>query len=567
MSRSAGVVVCLLSCTLAAAGQTEPSFEKIPYQVVRAHEIKPHRRSIPIEGVRPGFHQLSLSLSISPTGDITHAEANGSPDDLKFWPQIKGQIEQWRFLPFEEAGLAITAEIEDYVDLVPPERLPTVHFAPPIIKPASKVEITLERSGCMGTCPSYSVTVGTDGIVFDGTGNVVALGKHSDRVDADAVRKLARTFVDADFYSMEPTYHSAVTDMPAYALTISIDGVTHKVSDYVGQREGMPEVIADLEEEVDSFAKADRWIKGADGLVAVLRNEGFNFHTVDGQVIAKAAANGAMIDTLRECLENGVPMEPLVQPKPVRENSYVPFRGIGWLTAASRHYEALAILIAAKASNNDQRDKDVALAGAAASGDVKSVRALIGYGANPNADLRKLVVTEVYGGMVSSGRGSGSILINAAKSGNPEVIKEILSFHPKLEARGEDGKTAMFAAAESGDNDVDDSRVECVRLLAKAGANVNARDKDGNTPLHETFLTDVEEELLRLGADVNAQNADGETPIFTTVDPDAIPLYVKHGANLSIRNKKGESVLEAAKQRGTAIQEELRWAIQKSVQN
>jgi hypothetical protein len=37
-------------------------------------------------------------------------------------------------------------------------------------------------------------------------------------------------------------------------------------------------------------------------------------------------------------------------------------------------------------------------------------------------------------------------------------------------------------------------------------ANVNAHDNEGNTPLHETFLTDVEEELLKLGEDVNARN-------------------------------------------------------------
>jgi ankyrin repeat protein len=60
-----------------------------------------------------------------------------------------------------------------------------------------------------------------------------------------------------------------------------------------------------------------------------------------------------------------------------------------------------------------------------------------------------------------------------------------------------------------------------VRLLAQAGANVNVRDNEGNTPLHETFLTDVEEELLKLGADVNARNKDGETSIFTTFDNDA----------------------------------------------
>jgi len=36
----------------------------------------------------------------------------------------------------------------------------------------------------------------------------------------------------------------------------------------------------------------------------------------------------------------------------------------------------------------------------------------------------------------------------------------------------------------------------------------------------------VEEELLKLGADVNARNKEGETPIFTTVHDSAIPLFI-----------------------------------------
>ena len=68
--------------------------------------------------------------------------------------------------------------------------------------------------------------------------------------------------------------------------------------------------------------------------------------------------------------------------------------------------------------------------------------------------------------------------------------------------------------------------MECLRLLAQAGANVNARDDSGNTPLHKTYLMDVEKELIKLGADVNARNKDGETPIFTTVDDEAIPLLI-----------------------------------------
>ena len=99
-------------------------------------------------------------------------------------------------------------------------------------------------------------------------------------------------------------------------------------------------------------------------------------------------------------------------------------------------------------------------------------------------------------------------------------------------------------------------------MLVKAGASVNAKDNDGNTPLHETFLTDVEEELLKSGANVNARNNDGETPIFTTVDNDAIPLLIKHGADLTIRNKKGETVIQAAESKGPLRQKALRQAVQ-----
>jgi ankyrin repeat protein len=120
----------------------------------------------------------------------------------------------------------------------------------------------------------------------------------------------------------------------------------------------------------------------------------------------------------------------------------------------------------------------------------------------------------------------------------------------------------MFAAG-MGNEDEDGARVECVRILARAGAKVNARDAEGNTPLHETSLTDVEEELLKLGANVNARNNNGETPIFTAADEDPIALFIKHGADLTIRNKKGQTVLEADREKGGIMQQALREAIDK----
>jgi ankyrin repeat protein len=206
----------------------------------------------------------------------------------------------------------------------------------------------------------------------------------------------------------------------------------------------------------------------------------------------------------------------------------------------------------------------VALACPAKRGEPHPGRPLVSYSANPNSDLSKLIITENHSPFQMQGPGAGSVLIYAAKSENSEMIREILHFKPNLEARNHDGKTAIFAAGEWSYRDKEIVCVECIRLPAKAGANVNARDKDGNTPLHETFLTDVEEELLKLGADVNARNKDGETPIFTTVDDDAIPLFIKYGADSTIRNKKGQTVLEAAKEQGPNRQEILRQSIAKS---
>lgn len=559
--------IIVLSCLLSSiyfqeSGDKRRSNPSFDYDVARGHEIKPHRRTVPVEGVRPGFNQLRLTLIVSPAGDVVNADASGEEKILKFWPQLQGEVLQWKFTPFEENGKAVTAEVEEYIDLVPPERLPTRHVAAPAIRPDSKVTITLERTGCYGTCPSYSVMVTTEGIAFDGRSFVVAAGKHTDSVNADEVRNLAKRFVAADFYSMAASYRASVTDNPTYVLTIAIDGHKKEVEDYVGEWEGMPTVITGLEDEVDTFARTHRWIEGKDGLVSALREEKFNFETFEAQLMLKEAASRGETEAVRELLGAGVPLEPKPAPKPEEPYMGVPFEGVGWLNAASHHPETLQVFIDALASKEDQNDKDLALAGAASSGSLQAVRALIRYGANPNCDLSELTVTEGSGGMTLSAPGAGSVLIYAAESGKPEMVREILRYHPKLEQRDREGKTAVFAAGEYRYEVEESKRAECVRLLVEAGADVNARDNNGNTLLHETFLADVEKELLKLGADVNARNKDGETPIFTTVDDDAIPLFIEHGADLTIRNNEGRTVMEAAKEKGPVREEALRKAIQ-----
>jgi ankyrin repeat protein len=490
-----------------------------------------------------GEHWLSLTLTVSPTGDVTHAETSGEDEDTRFWPQVEGEVSQWKFTPFTKGGKAVTAEVDESIVLVPPERLPKTHVAPPPITKDSKVAITLQRQWCDGTCDFHTVTVSPDGVEFLGA-HGVADGKHTDKIDNDALLALARRFAAADFYSMEDSYCGA--PLFSSSLSITIDGHVKGVRDCVGQWAGMPTVILELEDEVDAVARTQRWVEGGEGLVAALRAEKFDFASYDAQRILENAAVGGQTETVRELIAAGVPVKPLPAPNPDDEE-------VRLLTAASAQPDTLQVFLDSGVSKDDQKDKDLALDFAAKAGKLKAVRALIAYGANPNVDLSKARITTVDPNVIIGQLGPGSILIDAARSGNPEVVKEILRYGPNLEARDYKGKTALFVAAESTRSDEDEMRLECVRMLAKAGARVDARDKDGNTLLHKSYLLDVDEELLNLGADVNARNHDGETPIFTNMNIQVISLFLQHGADLTVHNNRGETVTDARKEQGLGL--------------
>jgi len=255
---------CLLSSAGAWAAQEKPpAHPSFDYQAVYDHEIKPHRRTIPLAGVSYGGNQLRITLTVSPAGDVLDAKPEGEDADLKLWPALRPEVLGWKFIPFEVDGHPVTASVEEYIDLVPPERFPSIHVPAPAVRPDSKVDITLSRSMCYGRCPVYKISVSTEGIVFDGEAFVAAKGRHTDTVDPSAVRALAKKFVAADFYSMRDEYRASVTDNSTYTVSIAIDGHKKQVVDYVGQWVGMPAVIVELEDDVDALANTDRWIKRA----------------------------------------------------------------------------------------------------------------------------------------------------------------------------------------------------------------------------------------------------------------------------------------------------------------
>ncbi len=414
------------------SGQEKPAYPSIEYQVAHTHELKPHRRTFPTNGVERRAKQISLALVVSPQGDVVDAKPSGDGEAMKFWPKVRGEVQRWKFTPFEKDGKPITVSVEEYVALTPPERLPSIHVAAPVIQKNSKIEISLRRTTCFGACPSYLVTVTTEGIKFEGQSYVVARGKHTDMVDVDEVRKLAQKFVAADFYSMDERYRAGVTDNPTYVLSITIDGQKKEVLDYVGSWVGMPAVITDLEEEVDTLAGSMRWVDGRNGLIQALQAEKFEFHTVEAQVMLKVAANRGRADTVQDLLAAGVPLLPIPGTNPPdlhSEENYL--LRVGWLTCGARYPEVLQALMEAGASRNDQLDKDQALAAASGRGELKGLRTLVEYGANVNA---------------RDERGETPIFHAA----NEESMQFFIDHGADLTIRNDEGETAEDAAGVHG---------------------------------------------------------------------------------------------------------------------
>ena len=97
------------------------------------------------------------------------------------------------------------------------------------------------------------------------------------------------------------------------------------------------------------------------------------------------------------------------------------------------------------------------------------------------------------------------------------IVELLLDKGVDINAKSKDGRTPLHLAIAF---DRSSGAVEMLKLLIASGADVNTRDKQGETPLHTAASAgnkDIVEALIGAGADVNATDGKGATPLKVAI--------------------------------------------------
>ena len=156
-----------------------------------------------------------------------------------------------------------------------------------------------------------------------------------------------------------------------------------------------------------------------------------------------------------------------------------------------------------------------------------------------------------------TGGKTAAAFLSAAEEGSLEKVKELLARGVDVNARDEDGHTAVHLAVVKASSGIE---YDCklIELLIDAGVDINAKDNGGRTPLYyalegSLLCNGPWDLLLDKGCDPNIADTEGRTPLHLACANeyiDIVKILIDFGADfkaLDYRNRTPLCFLPGAK--------------------
>ncbi len=164
---------------------------------------------------------------------------------------------------------------------------------------------------------------------------------------------------------------------------------------------------------------------------------------------------------------------------------------------------------------------------------------------NPNIDIMLDLLEKTHNPNMKDSHGNTPLMIAAAQ-GKIDFVKALLSAGANVRGRNDEGKNALHLAAENAQ-----TPPELLTLLADEGINVNLTDYDRNTPLslavkagadYDNFMA-----LISKGAKIKGTFEDGNTLLILAArynqDIRIVKYLISSGISLNSHNKERKSAL------------------------
>lgn len=136
-------------------------------------------------------------------------------------------------------------------------------------------------------------------------------------------------------------------------------------------------------------------------------------------------------------------------------------------------------------------------------------------------------------------------LHNAAHFGNGEVTRVLLENGADVNAKNAEGNTPLFAA-------VHQQNAEVTAMLIGKGADVNAKNNYGYAPIRAASRNgnaEILKILIEGGGDVNVKDNQGSTPLHVAVDEgdaETVGILIDNGADIDAIGAFGDSPIHSA---------------------